>query len=70
VETFYFGQPSRRLFGVLDGPTRDPHAGLVFCAPFGDEMVSTYAVLARWSKELAKKGFAVLRFHPFGTGES
>jgi exosortase A-associated hydrolase 2 len=70
VETFHFGQPSRRLFGVLDGPTRDAHAGLVFCPPFGDEMVSTYAALAVWGKELAKKGFAVLRFHPFGTGES
>jgi exosortase A-associated hydrolase 2 len=70
VETFYFGQPSRRLFGALDGPTQDARAGLVFCPPFGDEMVSTYAALAVWGKELAKKGFAVLRFHPFGTGES
>jgi exosortase A-associated hydrolase 2 len=70
VETFYFGQSSRRLFGTLDGPMRDAHAGVVFCPPFGDEMVSTYAALAVWGKELAKKGFAVLRFHPFGTGES
>lgn len=70
METFYFGPPSRRLFGVLDGPSGNPHAGLVFCPPFGDEMASTYAALARWSKELARKGVAVLRFHPFGTGES
>ncbi len=70
METFFFGQPSRRLFGALDGPGRKARAGLVFCPPFGEEMITTYARLARWSKELAKMGFAVLRFHPFGTGES
>jgi len=33
-------------------------------------MITSYARLALWSKVLAEKGFAVLRFHPFGTGES
>ena len=70
MEIFYFGQSSRRLFGVLDGPSQNPRGGLVFCPPFGDEAVATYAALARWSKELAARDFAVLRFHPYGTGES
>ena len=69
-QTFHFGQPARRLFGVLELPSRNIRAGLVLCPPFGDEMVSTYAALARWSKQLAQRGIAVLRFHPFGTGES
>jgi len=66
----YFGKPSRRLFGVLDAPPHGARAGLVFCPPFGEEMITTYARLARWSKQLAASGIAVLRFHPFGTGES
>jgi exosortase A-associated hydrolase 2 len=69
VETFYFGHSCRRLFGILDAPD-DAHTGIVFCPPFGDEMASTYAALAVWGKQLAKLGFAVLRFHPYGTGES
>jgi len=69
MEVFYFGQPSRRLFGVLEKPQKAVEAGIVFCPPCGEEMTSTYARLARWSKELANQ-FAVMRFHPFGTCES
>jgi alpha/beta superfamily hydrolase len=69
MEVFYFGQSSRRLFGVLDMPEKNVQAGIVFCPPCGEEMTSTYARLARWSKELASR-FAVMRFHPFGTCES
>jgi len=70
MEALYFGPPSRRLFGVLDAPARNARIGVLFCPPFGDEMASTYAALARWGKQLAKAGAAVLRFHPYGTGES
>lgn len=70
LEAFYFGQDSHRMFGVLHEPLGAARAGLVFCPAYGDEMVSSYASLARWAKELAAKGFAVLRYHPYGTGES
>ena len=70
MEIFNFGPGSRKLFGVFDGPGPKAHTALVFCPPFGEEMITSYARLALWSKALAKKGFAVLRFHPFGTGES
>jgi alpha/beta superfamily hydrolase len=70
MEIFYFGPPSRRLFGVLDCPETKARVGLVFCPPFGEEMITTYARLALWGKALVRKGFAVLRFHPYGTGES
>jgi exosortase A-associated hydrolase 2 len=66
----YFGDRGRRLFGILEAPPQGARAGLVFCPPFGDEMLTTYARLARWSKQLANSGIAVLRFHPYGTGES
>ncbi len=70
MNVFYFGEDSRRLFGVLGRPSSEAHTGVVFCPPFGDEMICTYARFARWAKELAEEGFAVLRYHPFGTGES
>jgi exosortase A-associated hydrolase 2 len=70
MEHFFFGQESHQLFGVLVRPAGRARTGLVFCPPFGEEMVSTYARFARWSKELADRGFAVLRYHPRGTGES
>jgi len=69
MEHFFFGEKSQRLFGVLDGPA-DARTALVFCPPFGEEMVATYARLARWSKELAERGFMTLRYHARGTGES
>ena len=70
MNVFYWGEDSRRLFCVLGRPAGEAHTGVVFCPPFGDEMVCTYARFARWAKELAEEGFAVLRYHPFGTGES
>ncbi len=70
MQTFYFGNPDRRLFGVLTGPTGPAHTGLVLSPPFGEEMICTYARLAQWSKQLSEQGLAVLRYHPLGTGES
>lgn len=70
VEPFYFGQETRRLFGVLHDPASRARTGLVFCPPYGEEMVASYAHVSRWSKELVNCGFAVLRYHPFGMGES
>ena len=70
MEHFYFGPQSRRLFGALSRPAGNASIGLVFCPPFGLEMSFTYAYFARWAKELSARGVAVLRFHPFGTGDS
>ncbi len=70
MDVFYFGEDSRRLFGALSRPSGAAHTGLVICPPFGDEMVCSYARFARWAKELTEAGFAVLRYHAYGTGES
>jgi exosortase A-associated hydrolase 2 len=70
LEIFYFGEDTHRMFGVLHRPQNQVRAGVVFCPPYGEEMVSTYAHFSRWAKELTQQGFAVLRFHPYGTGES
>lgn len=70
LEVFYFGPETRRLFAALHEPRDNAHTAVVFCPSYGDEMVTTYASFARWSKELAQKGFVVFRHHPAGTGES
>src|SRR5713226_9805042 len=70
LEILYFGEDSHRMFGVLHRPTGKAHTGLVFCPSYGDEMVVSYTPFARWAKELAEKGFAVFRYHPYGVAES
>ena len=70
VDTFYFGQESPQIFGVLHQGDSTPPASLVFCPPFCQEMVTTYSRLAKLSKLLAANEIGVMRFHPSGTGES
>jgi len=70
LETFYFGEDSHRMYGALHLPAGKAHTGLVFCPSYGDEMVVSYTPFARWAKELAQKGFAVFRYHPYGVAES
>lgn len=72
LESFFFGEPQRRLFGALARP-RDgrPRAAVVLVNPYGEETVNTYNRLSRWTKVLAlEHGIAAFRFHPYGTGES
>src|SRR4051812_36634174 len=70
MEPCFFGSPSHQLYAVLPEPVRTPTAVLVFCPPFAEEMVTTYARFANWGKQLEVQGIPVVRFHPFGTGES
>ena len=71
LQTFFFGDASRRLFGALAlPPGGKAHTGIVVSPPFGEEMFNTYNRLSRWSKVMALEGFAVLRYHPYGTGDS
>jgi len=70
MEACYFGTESHRLYGVVHEVRDYVQTGLVFCPPFAEEMVTTYARLAVWSKQLEAEGVPVVRFHPFGTGES
>jgi pimeloyl-ACP methyl ester carboxylesterase len=70
MEACYFGTESHRLYGVIPEATKSASTTLVFCPPFGEEMVTTYARFATWGKQLGAEGVPVVRFHPFGTGES
>jgi pimeloyl-ACP methyl ester carboxylesterase len=70
MEACYFGTESHRLYGVVPEAVDSAPTALVFCPPFAEEMVTTYARFASWGKHLEAEGFPVVRFHPFGTGES
>lgn len=69
MNAFYFASNGVRLFGILHRPP-SPRLALIFCNPYGGEMVCGYGRFARWAKELEQDGIAVLRFHYRGTGES
>ena len=69
MEACYFGTDSHRLYGVVPEPAHGDTA-LVFCPPFAEEMVTTYARFATWGKQLESEGISTVRFHPYGTGES
>jgi pimeloyl-ACP methyl ester carboxylesterase len=70
MEPCYFGTDSHRLYGVIPDAVDSASTTLVFCPPFAEEMVTTYARFATWGKQLGAEGIPVVRFHPFGTGES
>ena len=70
MEACYFGTDSHRLYGVVPEAVDSASTALVFCPPFAEEMVTTYARFATWAKQLEAAGIPVVRFHPFGTGES
>lgn len=68
---FFFLNDNYRLFGVLHKPEiSDPVGGFVFCHPFAEEKLWTHRVLVSFARELAKLGYAVLRFDYMGHGDS
>ena len=70
--------PNGELFGVLHSPASGNSVGanhrvrpgLAMCAPFGEEAKSAYRVFFDLACALADKGWTVLRFDYFGTGNS
>jgi len=70
VEPAFCGADSARMYVARHPGTKPSGTTLVFCPPLHQEMVNTYGRLARWSKQLATRGYSVLRYHPLGTGES
>lgn len=71
VNAFYFGENSRRLFGLYDPPTRRPNGHLVLiCHPIGQEYLRTYRCFKLLAQRLSGAGTHVMRFDYFGTGDS
>lgn len=69
---FFFGSSKRRLFGVYTARRAMPgreRAALV-CYPWGSEYINAHRSLVRLSAMLADRGYHVLRFDYYGSGDS
>lgn len=72
MEPFYFGEPGRRLFGVVHEPVTAPtkNSAVVLCAPLWQEAVRAQRVLRQLGVRLARAGSFTFRFDYYGTGDS
>lgn len=68
----YFGTGQRRLFGVLDPAQAKsgPVQAAVICYPWGPEYIFAHRALRYLARQLAGRGYHVLRFDYYGTGDS
>lgn len=71
MEPFFFESGNGNLFGVYH-PSADPMSrkSVVICPPIYQEYFRTYRLLSRLAERWAAKGYHVLRFDYFGTGDS
>lgn len=69
---FFFGPPTRRLYGVYHPPAGSHRAALqvLLCPPFGQEAVRTHRLMRLLAEQLGRHGIPAMRFDYFGTGES
>lgn len=68
----YFGTGQRRLFGVLDpAQARSSQArAALICCSWGAEYIFSHRALRYLAGQLAARGFHVLRFDYYGSGDS
>jgi pimeloyl-ACP methyl ester carboxylesterase len=71
MEPFFFKSQGDNLFGIYH-PAADvmSRKAIVICPPVYAEYFRTYRVIARIADGWARKGYHVLRFDYFGTGDS
>jgi exosortase A-associated hydrolase 2 len=69
---FFFHNGDYRLFGILHRPAAPVarQRGFVFCYPCFEEKLWTHRVFVSLARELAARGYHVLRFDPMGHGDS
>lgn len=72
TEQAYFlrGVDGERLFAFLHLPAGSCKAGALICAPLAEEKLWSHRVLVSFARELAREGYAVLRFDFRGEGDS
>lgn len=70
---FFFDSNGQRLFGFLHQPaaaSSGPPAAFVMSHPFGEEKLWSHRVFVSMARNLAARGWAVLRFDYTGAGDS
>jgi len=72
VKLFYFGAPSRELFGASETPriSTEGARAAILCYPMGQEYLRAHRAFRNLSQRLSKAGWHVLRFEYYGTGDS
>ena len=70
ARSFYFGPPSRPLFGWHHAPEAAQGRGVVLCNPLGLDMTRAHRSYRHLAERLASAGIATLRFDWHGTGDS
>ena len=71
MEAFHFGAPGRRLFGCFHAATAGPaRQAVLICGPYGQELVRAHRMLRVLAERLARQACDVLRFDPYGSGDS
>ena len=71
IEPHFFGSSDRRLFGVYHVPEgRFRSHGVVLCPPGPQRYMRSHMALRQVAMTLAGRGFHVLRFDYYGTGDS
>ena len=70
ARALHFGDPGRRLFGVLHAPRGRARSALLLCPPLLHEHVCSYRMFSSFAGLLADAGVACLRFDYHGTGDS
>lgn len=68
---FFFQGIGYNLFGVLHLPKQKiKNTAFLFCHPFGEEKLWTHLIYVNFARELAHRGYPVLRFDYMGNGDS
>ncbi len=72
MQAFHFGAAHRRLYGCFHAAARrvGPPSAVLLCQPFGQESVRAHRMFRVLAERLARQGCDVLRFDPFGAGDS
>jgi uncharacterized protein len=68
----HFGAPGDALFGCYHAPAAETarDAAVVLCYPFGQEYIRAHRAFVLLGRRLARRGFHVLRFDYYGSGDS
>jgi uncharacterized protein len=74
MQAYFFGEAERRLLACFHPSTHDsaPRSlpAVLICGPHGQEAVRAHRMLRVLAERLARQGCDVLRFDPYGTGDS
>jgi len=69
-QAYFLHRDGERLFTFLHLPAGPCRAGALLCAPLAEEKLWSHRVLVTFARELARAGYAVLRFDFRGEGDS